>query len=120
MGPHSRHTAQEGDAFCLLEMNVLWCEKCNQSQNNSKGPCEDAGGNSYKSIYFHSKTSPISTAGGTGALHNIDGILRDENDVGILKQHFKRSVRKLKLGRKWGFQMDNDPKHTSKVVAKWP
>uniref|UniRef100_A0A4W5Q964 XRCC4 N-terminal domain-containing protein n=1 Tax=Hucho hucho TaxID=62062 RepID=A0A4W5Q964_9TELE len=28
MGPRSRHTAQEGDAFCLLEMNVLWCEKC--------------------------------------------------------------------------------------------
>uniref|UniRef100_A0AAZ3PE37 Tc1-like transposase DDE domain-containing protein n=1 Tax=Oncorhynchus tshawytscha TaxID=74940 RepID=A0AAZ3PE37_ONCTS len=26
---------------------------------------------------------------------------------------------KLKLGRKWVFQMDNDPKHTSKVVAKW-
>jgi hypothetical protein len=22
------HTAREGDAFCLLEMNVLWCEKC--------------------------------------------------------------------------------------------
>ena len=28
MGPRSRHTAQEGDVFCLLEMNVLWCEKC--------------------------------------------------------------------------------------------
>ena len=26
---------------------------------------------------------------------------------------------KLKLGRKWVFQMDNDPKYTSKVVAKW-
>uniref|UniRef100_A0AAZ3RNJ1 HBS1-like protein n=1 Tax=Oncorhynchus tshawytscha TaxID=74940 RepID=A0AAZ3RNJ1_ONCTS len=26
MGPHSRHTAQEGDAFCLLEMNVLYPE----------------------------------------------------------------------------------------------
>ena len=26
---------------------------------------------------------------------------------------------KLKLGHKWVFQMDNDPKHTSKVVAKW-
>ena len=25
----------------------------------------------------------------------------------------------LKLGRKWVFQMDNDPKHTSKIVAKW-
>ena len=23
------------------------------------------------------------------------------------------------LDRKWVFQMDNDPKHTSKVVAKW-
>ena len=37
----------------------------------------------------------------------------------ILKQHLKTSVRKLKLGHKWVFQMDNDPKHTPKVVAKW-
>uniref|UniRef100_A0A8C7CB65 PHD finger protein 2 n=1 Tax=Oncorhynchus kisutch TaxID=8019 RepID=A0A8C7CB65_ONCKI len=28
MGPHSHHTSQEGDTFCLLETNVLWCEKC--------------------------------------------------------------------------------------------
>ena len=52
---------------------------------------------------------------GTGALHKIDGIMRGENYVDILKQH----IRKLKLGRKWVFQMDNDPKHTSKVVARW-
>ena len=56
-------------------------------------------------------------AGGTGALHKIDGTMR-ENCVVILKQHLKTSVRKLKLGRKCVFQMDNDPKHTSKVVAK--
>ena len=37
----------------------------------------------------------------------------------ILKQHLKTSVRKIKLCRKWVFQIDNDPKHTSKVVAKW-
>ena len=48
----------------------------------------------------------------------VDGIMRKEN-VAILKQHLKTSVRKLKLGRKWVFQMDNDPKHTSKVGAKW-
>ena len=36
----------------------------------------------------------------------------------ILKQHLKTSVRKLKLGHKWVFQMENDPKHTSKVVEK--
>jgi hypothetical protein len=29
-------------------MNVLWCAKsANPSQDNSKGPCEDAGGNRY-------------------------------------------------------------------------
>ena len=42
----------------------------------------------------------------------------EENDVDILKQHLKTSVRKLMLGLKWVFQMDNDPKYTSKVVAK--
>ena len=45
--------------------------------------------------------------------------MREENYVYILKQHLKISVRKLKLGRKWVFQMDNNPKHTSKVVTKW-
>jgi hypothetical protein len=38
--------------------------------------------------------------------------------VDILKQHLK-TIGKLKLGCKWVFQMDNDPKHTSKVVEKW-
>ena len=58
-------------------------------------------------------------AGGTGALHKIDGIIKKENYVDIVKQHLKTSVRKLKLCRKLVFQMDKHPKHTSKVVAKW-
>ena len=45
--------------------------------------------------------------------------MRLENYVDILKQHLKTSVMKLKLGRKWVFQMDNDPKNTFKFVAKW-
>ena len=57
-------------------------------------------------------------SGGTGALHKIDGISRQENYVDILKQQLKTSVWKLKLGRKGVFQIDNDPKRTSKVVAK--
>ena len=32
-------------------------------------------------------------AGGTGALHKIDGIMRQENYVDILKQHLKTSVK---------------------------
>jgi hypothetical protein len=53
-------------------------------------------------------------AGGTGI-----GIMRKENYVDILKQHLKTSVRKLKLGRKWIFQMDNDHNLASEVVVKW-
>ena len=40
------------------------------------------------------------TAGWTGALHKIDDIMREENNVDILKT----SARKLKLGYKWVFQ----------------
>ena len=56
-------------------------------------------------------------AGGTGALHKINGFMRQEMYVDILKQHLKTSGRKLKLGCKWVFQMEDDTKHTSKVVA---
>jgi transposase len=45
--------------------------------------------------------------------------MRKENYVDVLKQHLKTVVRKLKLGRKWVFQMETDAKRTSKVVAKW-
>jgi hypothetical protein len=48
-----------------------------------------------------------------------NSIIRKGNYVDILKRHIKTSVRKLKLGRKCFFQMDNDPKHTSKDLAKW-
>lgn len=55
-------------------------------------------------------------AGGTGPLHSIDGIMKKEHYVEILKQHLKTSARKLKLGHKWVFQTDHDPKHTAKLV----
>ena len=56
---------------------------------------------------------PNHEAGGTGALHTKKWHHEEENYVDILKQHLKTSVRKLKLGCKWVFQMDNGPKHTS-------
>ena len=57
-------------------------------------------------------------AAGTGALHKIDGIMRKGKLCGYIKAT-SQAIRKLKIGRKWVFQRDNDPKHTSKVVAKW-
>jgi hypothetical protein len=63
-------------------------------------------------------------AGGTVALHKIDRLMRKENYVDILEQHLKTSARKLKLGRKWVFQMDIDSKHTccgnNVKVLEWP
>ncbi|KAI4881228.1 hypothetical protein NFI96_033468 [Prochilodus magdalenae] len=57
---------------------------------------------------------------GTGALHKIDGIMRKEHYVEILKQHLKTSARKLKLGAqngssKWTMTQSILPK----LVTKW-
>ena len=54
--------------------------------------------------------------GGTGALHKI--VMSRENYVDILKQHLKTLVRKLKLVRKWVFQMDNDPNILPKLFLR--
>ena len=58
-------------------------------------------------------------AAGTGQLQKVDGIMRKEQYLEILKHNLKSSARKLKLGRNWIFQQDNDPKHTAHVVTKW-
>jgi hypothetical protein len=39
----------------FIHSTYFGAKSANQSQKNSKGPCEDAGGNRYKSIYIHSK-----------------------------------------------------------------
>lgn len=54
-------------------------------------------------------------AGGNGALHKVDGIMRKEHYVDILKQDVKTTVRKFKLGGQWVFQMDDD--QTTRVVV---
>ena len=37
----------------------------------------------------------------------------------ILNENLTAPSRKLKMGRGWTFQQDNDPKHTSKSTQKW-
>ena len=37
----------------------------------------------------------------------------------ILGENVMPSVRKLKVGRHWTFQQNNDPKHTSKSTKAW-
>ena len=56
----------------------------------------------------------VVAAGGTGELHELDGIMKKEHYVEISRRHLKTSVTKLKLGGNWVFQMD-----TAKISAKY-
>lgn len=56
---------------------------------------------------------------GVGELEFIDGIMTKEVYLDILKRKLPASAKKLKLGRRYTFQQDGDPKHTSKLVSNW-
>uniref|UniRef100_A0AAY5KK39 Tc1-like transposase DDE domain-containing protein n=1 Tax=Esox lucius TaxID=8010 RepID=A0AAY5KK39_ESOLU len=56
---------------------------------------------------------------GTGALVRVEGIMNSSKDQAILAQNLQASVRKLKMKKKFTFQHDNDPKHTSKSTKAW-
>lgn len=56
---------------------------------------------------------------GVGQLEFIDGIMNKELPIKILDENLRQSVRKLRMGRRFIFQQDGDPKHTAKIVTKW-
>jgi transposase len=59
------------------------------------------------------------SSNGTGNLVFIDDTMDRFLYVDILKNNLKQSVKKLKLGRNFIFQQDNDPKHTSKLARQF-
>ena len=58
-------------------------------------------------------------AKGTGQLHRINGRMDGAMYRKILSDNFLPSSRKLKMGRGWVFQHDNDPKLTAKATKEW-
>ncbi|KAI4877546.1 hypothetical protein NFI96_019012 [Prochilodus magdalenae] len=56
---------------------------------------------------------------GPGNLVRVHGIMNALKYQDILKQNLVASARKLKMGRHWVFQQDNDPKHMAKSTQKW-
>ena len=55
------------------------------------------------------------SSAGTGALVRIEWKM----DGAIPEENLLPSARKLKLGQKFIFQHDNDPKHTTKATLEW-
>ena len=56
---------------------------------------------------------------GPGALVRLEGKMDGAKYRKILNENMLTSTRKLKLGRKFTFQHDNDPEHTANATQEW-
>ncbi|MBN3276205.1 TCB1 transposase, partial [Polyodon spathula] len=59
------------------------------------------------------------SSAGTGHLVTIEGRMDGAKYRKILQENLFQSAKKLKLGRKFTFQQDNDPKHKAKATLEW-
>ena len=59
------------------------------------------------------------SAVGTGKLVRVEGKMDGAKYRDVLEQNLYHSVRDLRLGRRFTFQQDNDPKHTAKATLEW-
>ena len=59
------------------------------------------------------------SSAGTGALVRMEGKMDGAKYRKIREENLMPSARKLKLGWKFTFQHDNDPKHTAKATLEW-
>ncbi|KAG2466070.1 TC1A transposase, partial [Polypterus senegalus] len=59
------------------------------------------------------------SAVGTGRLVRIKGKMTAAMYRDILDEHLLQSALDLRLGRRFIFQQDNDPKHTAKISKEW-
>ncbi|MPV02323.1 IS630 family transposase [Escherichia coli] len=59
------------------------------------------------------------SAGGTGRLVRIEGKMNAAMYRDILDENMLQSALDLRLGRRFIFQQDNDPKHTAKITKEW-
>ncbi len=59
------------------------------------------------------------SAAGTGQLVAIEGKMNAAKYRDILDENLLQSAQDLRLGQKFTFQQDNDPKHTAKIMKEW-
>lgn len=56
---------------------------------------------------------------GTGNLVKVEGKMNAARYQQILEENLHSSARKLRMGRTWMFQHDNNPKHKAKSTCHW-
>uniref|UniRef100_A0AAZ3R5I6 Transposase n=1 Tax=Oncorhynchus tshawytscha TaxID=74940 RepID=A0AAZ3R5I6_ONCTS len=59
------------------------------------------------------------SAAGTGRLVRIEAKMNGAKYRKILDENLLQSAQDLRLGRRFTFQQDNDPKHTAKTTPEW-
>ena len=59
------------------------------------------------------------SSAGTVKLVRIEGRMDGAKYRQILEENLFESAKTLKLGRKFTFQQDNDPKHIAKATLEW-
>ncbi len=59
------------------------------------------------------------SAAGTGRLVAIEGKMNAAKYRDILDENLLQIAQDLRLGRRFTFQQDNDPKHTAKITKEW-
>ncbi len=59
------------------------------------------------------------SAAGTGRLVAIEGKMNAAKYRDIMDKNILQSAQDLRLGRRFTFQQDNDPKHTAKITKEW-
>ena len=59
------------------------------------------------------------SAAGNGRLVRIEGKMNRANYREILDENLLQSAQDLRLGKRFPFQQDNDPKHTAKTTQEW-
>ena len=62
---------------------------------------------------------PVFPSAGTGKPVRIEGMMVGAKYRDILEGNLFQSSRDLRLGRRFTFQQNNDPKHTAKVTLEW-
>uniref|UniRef100_A0AAZ3SLG3 Transposase Tc1-like domain-containing protein n=1 Tax=Oncorhynchus tshawytscha TaxID=74940 RepID=A0AAZ3SLG3_ONCTS len=59
------------------------------------------------------------SSAGTGKMVKIDGKMDGAKYRTILEENLMESAKDLRLGRRFVFQQDNDPKHKAKSTMEW-